>query len=98
LQEIVNYLSRALANEKLLRQLQYEDSYNKSVNEMKDNLEKALVDKEEERRQKEEALAKEKEKSIKLAEKMLKYGEPIEDIKQETGLTIKEIEEIKKKL
>jgi reticulocyte-binding protein len=112
-------LHRALANEELLRQLQLEDSTTKGIKDLKGNLEEALKREEEERlqkeaalakekealakekeerRQKDEALAKEKEKSIKFAEKMLKYGETIEEIMQETGLTREEIEEIKKKL
>jgi len=97
LKEIVEYLSQALLNEKLLRQLKLEESFNKSVINLKNDLEEERRQKEEERRQKEEALAKEKEKSIKLALKMLKYGETIEEIMQETGLTREEIEKIKKK-
>jgi predicted transposase/invertase (TIGR01784 family) len=50
---------------------------------------------EEERRQKEEALQKEKVASQKLAQKMLKYGEPIEEIMKETGLCREEIDELK---
>ncbi len=56
--------------------------------------EEALAKEKEECRQKEEALAKEKEKSIKLAKKMLKYNEPVEEIMEETGLSRQEIEKI----
>ena len=47
--------------------------------------------KEEERRQKEAAEIREKEAQIKLAKKMLKYGESIADIMSETGLSETEI-------
>jgi len=57
----------------------------------------ALAKEKEERRQKEEALAKEKEKSFKLAFKMIKLGDSVEEIMEETGLTREEIEAIKKK-
>ncbi len=61
LKEIVDYLHRALANEELLRQLQLEDSTTKGIKDLKGNLEEALKREEEERLQKEAALAKEKE-------------------------------------
>jgi vacuolar-type H+-ATPase catalytic subunit A/Vma1 len=64
--------------------------------------EKALVlakrerkEKEKERREKEIALEREKETKIKLARKMLKYGESIEEIASETGLSIPEIKKLK---
>jgi len=44
-----------------------------------------------------EALAKEQETKLKLAQKMLKYGEPIEEIMKETGLSREEIENLTKK-
>jgi len=69
----------------------------KTESHIEDEIEKYIKQAEKERLQKEEALAKEKGKSIKFAEKMLKYGETIEEIMQETGLTRKEIEEIKRK-
>jgi len=69
----------------------------KTESHIEDEIEKYIKQAEKERLQKEAALAKEKGKSIKFAEKMLKYGETIEEIMQETGLTRKEIEEIKKK-
>ena len=50
--------------------------------------------KEEERKQKEEALKREQEAQIKLAKKMLKYGEPTNEIIKETGLTTNEIERL----
>jgi len=69
----------------------------KTESHIEDEIEKYIKQAEKERLQKEAALAKEKGKSIKFAEKMLKYGETIEEIMQETGLTRKEIEEIKRK-
>jgi len=53
-------------------------------------------EKEEERKQKEEAKQKESEATQKLARKMLKYGESVEEIMKETGLSRKEIERIKR--
>jgi len=53
--------------------------------------------KETERQQKEEALAKAHEKSIKLALKMVKIGDSIEEIMEETGLSRYEIENLTKK-
>jgi predicted transposase/invertase (TIGR01784 family) len=58
-------------------------------------VEEAMRKSEEECRQKEEALQKEKEAKLKLAQKMLKYGEPIEEIMKETGLNREEIEKLK---
>jgi hypothetical protein len=51
--------------------------------------------KEEERQLKEEALQKEKVAMRKLARKMKIYGEPLEDIMNETGLSREEIEKMK---
>jgi len=63
--------------------------------------EEAKAREEEERRQKEEAKAreeeakaKERETTKKLAYRMKKYGEPIEHIIAETGLSVKEINEL----
>jgi len=49
---------------------------------------------EQERKEKELAKQREKEAMIKLAEKMKKYGESIDEIIKETGLTRDEIEEL----
>ncbi len=64
--------------------------------------EEAKAREEEERRQKEEAKAREEEErrqkeeaKQKLAKKMIKYGEPIEEIIAETGLTEYEINQLK---
>jgi len=105
LKEIVEYLHRALANEELLRQLQLEDSTTKGIKDLKVNLDDALLREKEERRQKEEALAKEKEALAKeketrvlSAKTLLEYNVPIEKIMQTTGLSREEIEEIRKKI
>jgi len=90
LQRILLRLENATHNKKLLLTLDTE-------RKIEDEIDKYQKEAEEERRQKEEALAKEKEKSIKLAKKMVKYGEPIEEIMQETGLTKAEIENLTKK-
>jgi len=87
LTRIISYLNRATSNDTLLRQLSYEESYNKGIRKLEQSLIVTL-------KEKEEALAKEKEKSIKLALKMLKYKEPIDDIISETGLSREEIENL----
>jgi len=98
LKEIVEYLHRALANEELLRQLQLEDSTTKGIKDLKVNLDDAVKRAEESAKREEEALAKEKEKSFKLAFKMAKLGDSVEEIMEETGLSREEIQEIRKKI
>jgi predicted transposase/invertase (TIGR01784 family) len=65
-------------------------------------LEQAKEREADERRQKEEAIQKGKiaqqkeiEAKLKLAQKMLKYGEPVEEIIKETGLSGEEIEKLR---
>ncbi len=65
-----------------------QEKYEKRLTEVKQREEKERRQKEEERRQKEDAKRK-------LAKKMIKYGEPIEDIIEETGLTEDEIKKLK---
>jgi hypothetical protein len=50
--------------------------------------------KEEERRQKEEERRQKEEAMLKLATKMKKYGEPLEEIQKETGISKEEIEKL----
>jgi len=89
-------LHRALANEELLRQLQLEDSTTKGIKDLKVNLAEASLREKEAAKREKEAL--EKEKSFKLAFKMAKLGDSVEEIMEETNLSREEIEEIKKKL
>jgi hypothetical protein len=51
--------------------------------------------KEEERRQKEDERRQKEDAKRKLAQKMLKYGEPVEEIIKETGLSWEEIENLR---
>jgi len=97
LQRILLRLENATHNKKLLLTLDTERKIEDEIDKYQKEAEEERRQKEDERRQKEEALAKEKEKSIKLAKKMVKYGEPIEEIMQETGLTKAEIENLTKK-
>jgi septal ring factor EnvC (AmiA/AmiB activator) len=83
----------ALAKEKKALAKEKEERRQKELALAKEKEERRQ--KEEERRQKELALTKEKEKSFKLAFKMAKLGDSIEEIMEETGLTQSEIEEIK---
>ena len=96
--EIDKYLKDAGEERKLKEEAQLREEEERRQKEEERRL------KEEERRQKElamakekEALAKEKEKSIKLALKMDKIGDSIEEIMQETGLSREEIENLTKK-
>ncbi len=86
-----------------------QDGYNKATQEYQSIIENALQQKEEERRQKEEerrqkeeerqqkeeAQKRDREKSVKLALRMLKNNEPIAEICKETGLTEEEVKELK---
>jgi len=63
--------------------------------EMQNLIKEAQNREEEERKQKEEARQKESEATQKLARKMLKYGESVEEIMKESGLSREEIERIK---
>jgi len=87
LQRIKAHLNAATQDKKLLRSIEAEEEYQRNM----DSIEKQV---EEERRQKEEAQAKGKEQSIKLAKKMVAYGEPIDEIMAETGLSREEIEQL----
>jgi len=90
--EIADYLHIATHDETLKRKVKLEDEYEKTIQ----NLESSNIDlkkiAEEERRQKEEAKKEARGKAIKLAQKMKKYGEPIDEIIGETGLSREEIE------
>ncbi len=61
---------------------------------LRKKLKKEAQAREEERREKEEAKVREKETKRKLTKKMIKYGELIEEIIKETGLTESEIKKI----
>jgi len=101
LEEIANYLHRGTLDEELLNSLAYEEDYDESVKKLEDELE-------DERRQKEEAKQREahaiqreadaklreQQAMLKLAAKMKRYGESIEDIMRETGLTEQEIKNL----
>jgi len=85
--EIITYLNRATQDEEIIRQLEYEEDYEEAQVKLEKALEIAEHQKEEAQKQKEEA-------QIKLAKKMKKYGEPIEEIIKETGLTKDVIENL----
>jgi predicted transposase/invertase (TIGR01784 family) len=68
-------------------ELKAEEKYLPVIEEERRQKEEAKQREEEERRQKEEAMRK-------LAAKMKKYGEPIDDIIRETGLTKPQIEKL----
>jgi len=97
LHRILLRLENATHDKNLLLTLKTESNIENQIEQAHREKEEALAKEKEERRQKEEALAKEKEKSIKLALKMLKYNEPIEEIMHETGLSREEIERLAQK-
>jgi predicted transposase/invertase (TIGR01784 family) len=71
--------------------MEVEKKYLPLIEEERRQKEEERRQKEEERRQKEEAKLREKEAMLKLALRMKKYGETIDDIVRETGLTQEEI-------
>jgi predicted transposase/invertase (TIGR01784 family) len=88
-----NYLKLKRIRENELKTATAE-GYNLAEKAYMHKIEEERSQKEEERRQKEEALIKEKEAMLKLAKKMKKYGEPINEIIKETGLSKDEIEKL----
>jgi len=74
----------------------FDDGKEEARLEMQNLIKEAQNREEEERKQKEEARQKESEATQNLARKMLKYGESVEEIMKETGLSRKEIERIKR--
>jgi len=85
--QILNYLNQATLDDELLRTLKYEKEYNEGIENVENNLNEERRQKEEERRQKEEI-------KYKLANKMKKYGESIDEIIKETNLTKEEIDKL----
>ena len=94
LQRIVDYLNNATLDEELIRRIDAEKQYHNGIESLEKQVEEAKAREEEERRQKEEERRQKKEAMQKLALKMKKYGEPIEEIMKETGLSEEEIEKI----
>jgi hypothetical protein len=99
--EIAKYLQQPLTDEEFVNNLKAEEEweYNFTTIERKLYLaeqqkEEERRQKEEERRQKEEERRQKEETKLKLAQKMKKYGESIEDIMRETGLSKDEIEKL----
>lgn len=85
--EISEYLNRVTQQEEIRKKLNAEDEYYKSILDLENELTKTKQREEEQRRKKEKAL-------IKLAQRMKKYGESIEDIMRETGLSRQEIDKL----
>ncbi len=94
LQSIISHLNRATLNEELIRRISAENEHLKGIESLEKQVEKERKEKEVAKANEEKAKAGEKEKSIKLAAKMKKYGESIDEIMNETGLSKKEIDEL----
>ncbi len=104
IKEIQSYLNKATLEDEILRTLRYEKDYDDSIKTLEQEMEtikreneEAKLREEVERRLKEEAKLREEEAKVKLALKMLKYGEPIDEIATETGLSVDKILELKQK-
>ncbi|PIE84193.1 MAG: hypothetical protein CSA07_03040 [Bacteroidia bacterium] len=65
------------------------------VDEAVQQREEALQREQEAVQQREEAMRREREANIRLATRMLRYGEPIEEIARETGLSVAEVEALR---
>ena len=107
-QQVIRRLKTAMSDSKIVAQMKAEDDFIDVLKHQERELERAheLAEeerrqKEEERRQKEEAETREreerrkrKETQLKLAQKMLQYGESIAAIMAETGLSEAEIQQL----
>jgi len=88
---IIRRLNLAGENQKLLTALDIEINYEDEWDKMAAERDEAIKRAAQERKEKEEAKAKEQEAMIKLAVRMKKYDETIDEIIKETGLTEDEI-------
>jgi len=78
----------------LLLKLQAEKEYAEGMANLEEAAIKAINEKVEALKREAEALKREAEAQKKFAIKMKKYGEPIEEIIKETGLSKEEIEKL----
>lgn len=97
-EDIVKYLQQPVMNDEFRRQLRAEEEIDQIFDEQELKYIKQIKEaklKEKKAKQKEkEAKQKEKEAKLKLAKKMKQYGEGINEIIKETGLSTKEIENL----
>ncbi len=77
-------------NEALFKKEQAEKREQEAMQREQEAMQREVL----ERKQKQEAMQREQKAMQKLAKKMLKYGESLEDIARETGLTISEIKKL----
>jgi len=94
IQQVVNHLNHGLLDVDLLRKLQTEQEFSEGIKTLEQKIVEVEAREEEAQKQKEEAQKQKEEAQIKLAKKMKKYGEPIEEIIKETGLTNDVIEKL----
>ena len=94
--EFENYLKywRVREAEIETARIEVQEKYQKQLAIERKQKEEAKRKAEQERKEKEEAKKREEEAKRKLAIKMKKYGEPIEEISKETGLSREEIEKL----
>ena len=89
-EELASYLNLVIQNEQTILELELEKDIEKEFERI-DKLTEELV---EAKQKEQEAKQKERDAKLKLAVKMKKYGERIEDIIHETGLSEKEITDL----
>ncbi len=91
-----NYIKEQRIRESEIKTAIYDGlkEYKDQLEEAQKQLQMSEKQKEDAQKQKNEALTKEKEAKIKLALKMLKYNESIEDISLETGLSKEELHKL----
>ncbi len=90
-----DFIDNETSKDQLLGEaLKREEEAKQRVEEAKQREQAAKQREEEERRQKEEAKLREKQAKQKFAKKLIAYGESIENIISETGLTESEIKEL----
>jgi hypothetical protein len=100
--DIANYLQRPVADEQFRRRLEVEDEidalfnaqeakYLKEIATAKADAEEAKLREEEAKLREEEAELRASVAMLKLAKQMKKYGEELDDIVRETGLSLDEI-------
>jgi len=96
--EIAKYLQTPLSDDEFRRQLEAEDEidtiFERQEAKYIKQIEEAKQREIEAKQREEEAKQREEESRIKLVIKMKKYGEPIEDIIKETGLSKEQIDKL----
>ncbi len=101
-EDLANYLHGPVADVQFLRNLDAEEELDSIFDQQEakylHQIAVALQEKEEAEKCEAEAQQREKKTMLKLAAKMKSYGESVDDIMRETGLTEQEIENLRKEV